>query len=246
MIAAFADGEENESVGTGRLAHDVGGMLMARGTNFVVFAVLCGLLSGISAGCGGEAGPHDATDRAAELNRLRGVLSEARDLPDGFSARPRNGWRAPFRAVDEDCRLVLDAAGGRPPQRALGARAAVTYQGDGVGELAGFGLASYGGDDAALHFGELAEALGGCPVARAPAAGRGTAFRVSDLDLGPVGEGVQARRLNGRLNGYPYEIHLVFALSGHTLISLVHAGVRDVDAARTGQLARLLVGEVGA
>lgn len=44
----------------------------------------------------------------------------------------------------------------------------MTYQGDGVGELAGFGLASYDGDDAALHFGELAEALGGCPVARAP------------------------------------------------------------------------------
>ncbi|GAA4200099.1 hypothetical protein GCM10022252_52840 [Streptosporangium oxazolinicum] len=205
-------------------------------------------MSGVSAGCGERSG---ATDRAAELNRLRGVLSEARDLPEGFSTRPRDGWRAPFKAVDEDCRFVLDTAGGRPPKRALGARAAVTYQGDGVGELAGFGLASYDGDDAALHFGELAEALGGCPVARAPLAGRGTAFRVSGLDLGGIGDGVQAdgvqaRRLNGRLNGYPYEIHLVFALSGHTLVSLVHAGVREVDAARTGELARLLVGEVGA
>ncbi|WP_329092015.1 MULTISPECIES: hypothetical protein [unclassified Streptosporangium] len=207
--------------------------------------MLCGFVSTVSGGCGDE-GSGGATDRAAELNRLRGVLSGARDLPEGFSARPRDGWRAPFKPVDEDCRLVLDAAGGRPPKRALDARAAVTYQGDGVGELAGFGLASYDGDDAALHFGELAEALGGCPVARAPLAGRGTAFRVSGLDLGGIGDGVQARRLNGRLNGYPYEIHLVFALSGHTLVSLVHAGVRDVDAARTGQLARLLVGEVGA
>lgn len=216
---------------------------MKRGMGFVVFVVLYGLISSVLTGCGGEGPP--TTDRAAELNRLRGVLSEARNLPDGFSARPRDGWRAPFRPVDEDCRLVLDAAGGRPPKRALGARAAVTYQGDGVGELAGFGLASYGGDDAALHFGELAEALGGCPVVRAPVAARGTTFRVSDLDLGAVGAGVQARRLNGRLNGYPYEIHLVFALSGHTLISLVHAGVREVDAARTQQLARLLVDEVG-
>ncbi|MER6826665.1 hypothetical protein ABT352_11815 [Streptosporangium sp. NPDC000563] len=186
-------------------------------------------------------------DRAAERDRLRAVLGEARGLPDGFTARPRAGWRAPFKAVDEDCRLVLDAAGGRPPKRALEARAAVTYQGDGVGELAGFGLASYDGDDAALHFGELAEALGGCPVVRTSMAGRGTAFRVSDLDLdlSGVGDGVRARRLNGRLDGYPYEIHLVFALSGHTLISLVHAGVREVDAARTGQLARLLVDEAG-
>ena len=57
---------------------------------------------------------------------------------------------------------------------------------------------------------------------------------------------MQARRLNGRLNGYPYEIHLMFALSGHTLISLVHAGVRDVDTERTRELARLLVDEVAA
>ena len=93
-------------------------------------------------------------DGAAELNRLREVLGEARALPDGFSAQPRDGWRAPFQPLNEDCRIVLDAAGGRPPQRALGARAAVVYQGDGVGELAGFGLASYRGDDAKRHFDE--------------------------------------------------------------------------------------------
>lgn len=219
---------------------------MTRGMNIVVFAVLCGFIAGGAAGCGGGAGPGDAMDGAAELNRLRGVLDEARALPDGFSARPRDGWRAPFQPVNEDCRLVLDTAGGRPPQRALGARAAVTYQGDGVGELAGFGLASYRGDDAELHFNELTEALSGCPVARAQVAGRGTALRVSPLNLTGVGDEVQARRLNGRLNGYPYEMHLVFALSGHTLISLVHAGVRDVDVERTRELARLLVDEVAA
>lgn len=134
---------------------------------------------GGAAGCGSGAGAGDAMDGTAELNRLRGLLNEARALPEGFSARPRDGWRAPFQPVNEDCRLVLDAAGGRPPQRALGARAAVTYQGDGVGELAGFGLASYHGDDAELHFNELTAALSGCPVARAQLAGRGTALRVS-------------------------------------------------------------------
>jgi len=182
---------------------------------------------------------------AAELNRLRGVLAGARELPDGFSARPRNGWRVPFQPVNADCGLLLDTAGDRPPQEALEARVAVTYQGDGVGELAGFGLASYDGDGAERHFGELTEALDGCPRARARVAGRGTAFRVSPLDLAEVGDEVRATRLNGRLNGYPYEIHLMFALSGHTLISLVHAGVRDVDPMRTRELARLLLDEVG-
>lgn len=222
-----------------------GGMLMTRGMRFAVFMVLCGFIAGGSAGCADEVKPGHVVDGTAELNRLRGVLAKARELPEGFSARPRNGWRAPFQPVNADCGLLLDAAGGRPPQEALEAWAAVTYQGDGVGELAGFGLASYDGDGAVRHFGELTEALGGCPLARARVAGRGTAFRVSPLDLAEVGDEVRATRLAGRLNGYPYEIHLVFALSGNILISLVHAGVRDVDPARTGELARLLLGEVG-
>ncbi|MFS1300277.1 hypothetical protein [Streptosporangium longisporum] len=210
----------------------------------VVFAVLYGLVGGVTAGCAGS--QEGAVDGTAELRRLRALLDEARDLPEGFSTRPRDGWQAPFRPLDEDCRLVLDAAAGRPPERALGARAAVAYQGDGLGELAGFALASYGGDDAASHFDALTDALSDCPVARARMAGRSTALRVSGLDLEGIDGEIQARRLSGRLNGYPYEIHLVFAVSGRTLVSLVHAGVRDVDAARTRELAGLLVDEVAA
>ncbi|MGC5011467.1 hypothetical protein ACLQ2R_11945 [Streptosporangium sp. DT93] len=202
-------------------------------------------MSGMVVGCAGSE-PEGVTDGAAELRRLRGVLAEVRDLPEGFSVRPRDGWQAPFRPVDEDCRLVLDAAGGRPPANEPAARAAVVYQGDGLGELAGFALVSYRGDEAAGHFGALVEALGDCPVARARTAGRSTALRVSGLDLEGIDGEIQARRLSGRLNGYPYEIHLVFALSGRTLVSLVHAGVRDVDATRTRQLAGLLVDEVAA
>ncbi|MFC7644061.1 hypothetical protein ACFQX6_27455 [Streptosporangium lutulentum] len=52
---------------------------------------------------------------------------------------------------------------------------------------------------------------------------------------------MQARRLKGRLNGYPYEMHLVFARAGSTLVSLVHAGVARVDIRRTRQFARFLI-----
>ncbi|MDP9845667.1 hypothetical protein [Streptosporangium lutulentum] len=177
-----------------------------------------------------------------ELARLRGLLKETKELPDGFSARQRDAWKPPFRPVGSACRLVLDAAGGSPPQWAPGARVSVTYPGYKIGELAGVGLASYTGDEAEAHFAELTRALGGCPVvASHRRASKGTSFKVSNLDLEGVGGDVQARRLKGRLNGYPYEMHLVFARAGSTLVSLVHAGVARVDIRRTRQFARFLI-----
>ncbi|WP_271218018.1 hypothetical protein [Streptosporangium carneum] len=224
---------------------------MTRGIRIVITAAVCGFLAGGPAACGGSAdggGPVDGGRTAkgpdAELARLRGLLkAEASTLPDGFSARPRDGWSPPFRAADQDCRLLLDAAGGGPARRDGETRVAVTYPGDRLGELAGVSLASYAGEGAELRFAELTEALGRCRVAAVSRATKGTSFKVSDLRLEAVGTAVQARRLHGRLNGYPYEMHLVFALTGHTLVSLVHAGVADVDAERTGQLARSLVGQ---
>jgi hypothetical protein len=191
-------------------------------------------------------GSNTDTDSSAELARLRELLRETKELPDGFSARQRDGWRAPFRPIGSDCRLVLDTAGGSPPQWAPGARVAVTYPGDKLGELAGVGLASYTGDDAKVHFAELTEALGRCPVAASPRAGKSTSFRVSSLNLDGVGDDVQARRLRGRLNGYPYEMHLVFARAGRTLVSLVHAGIAHVDVKRTRKLAHFLVDRAAA
>ncbi|GAA2854579.1 hypothetical protein GCM10010517_12610 [Streptosporangium fragile] len=214
--------------------------------NIAAFAALCATLLGAIAGCGDGAGYEGGADAAAERARLRGLLSETRDLPDGFSARPRDEWSVPFRPVDKDCRIVLDAAAGGPARRAPGVRVAVTYQGDRLGELAGVGLTSYAGDGAERRFAELGRALGGCAVVKGGVAGRGTTFTVSPLDLDGIGDGVQARRLSGRLNGYPYEMNLVFALSGHTVVSLVHAGMEGVDVERTRELAHFLVGRTAA
>lgn len=221
---------------------------MTRGIRVVIAAAVCGVLAGGAAGCGGGAADGlPGRDARAELARLRGMLrEEASRLPDGFSARPRDGWAPPFQASNRHCRLILDTAGGRPPRREPEARVAVTYPGDRLGELAGVSLASYAGEDARLHFAELTKALSTCRVAKSSTAGRGTSFKVSDLKLGAVGGDVQGRRLRGRLNGYPYEMHLVFALTGHTLVSLVHTGVARVDAERTGRLARFLLDRAAA
>ncbi|MFJ2031044.1 hypothetical protein [Streptosporangium sp. NPDC087985] len=136
--------------------------------------------------------------------------------------------------------------GGSPRQRAPGVRAPgvrvdATYTGDELGELAGVGLASYVGDDAERRFDELTEALDGCPVARSSRPGRGAVLRLSSLKLDAIGDDVQAKRLRGRLDGYPYEMHVVFARVGSTLVSLVHTGLADVDVRRTQQLAQFLV-----
>ncbi|MFD0891093.1 hypothetical protein ACFQ08_41645, partial [Streptosporangium algeriense] len=151
-------------------------------------------------------------------------------------------WVPPFRAVNQDCRLLLDTAGGGGAGPGGGTRVAVTYPGDRLGELAGVSMTSYAGRGAELRFAELTRALAGCRVARNSLAGSGTAFRVSRLRLDDTGAEVQARRLRGRLDGYPYEMHVVFALTGNTLLSLVHTGVAGVDAGRTGQLTRSLIG----
>ncbi|MEV7007852.1 hypothetical protein [Streptosporangium sp. NPDC051022] len=207
-----------------------------------ITAAVCGMLAAGPVACGGTADP--GGERAsAELARLRGLLrEEASELPDGFSARSRDGWVPPFKAADNDCQLLFDTAGGMPSQRGRGTWVAVTYPGDRVGELAGVSLASYTPEDARLRFTRLTQALNGCRIARTSLAGRSTSLRVSGLNLDAAGADVQARRLHGRLNGYPYEIHMVFALAGHTLVSLVHAGVAGVDAERTGQIARSLIG----
>ncbi|GHE28871.1 hypothetical protein GCM10017673_34240 [Streptosporangium violaceochromogenes] len=215
---------------------------MTRGIRVVVAAVVCGIVAAGSAACGGGAVNTSGGNTGAEMARLWGLLRrETGRLPEGFSARTRDGWMPPFQARNRDCRLVLDMAGGHPPRREPGARVAVTYPGDGLGELAGVTLASYAGEDARRHFDEITRAMNACRVVRSPAAGKGTSFKVSGLELDAVGGDVRARRLRGRLNGYPYEMHVVFALTGQTLVSLVHAGVHRVDAERTVRFARFLI-----
>lgn len=218
---------------------------MTRGIRVVIAVTVCGMLAVGAAACGGGTA-HDASaggdGSRAELTRLRGLLrAGASRLPDGFSARARDGWVPPFRAANQNCRLLLDTAGDGGADPGGRTRVAVTYPGDRLGELAGVSMASYTGQGAELRFAELTRALDGCRVARNALAGKGTLFRVSRLRLDDTGSDVQARRLRGRLNGYPYEMHVVFALTGNTLVSLVHTGVAKVDAARTGQLTRSLI-----
>lgn len=213
---------------------------MTRGIRTAVAAGVCAVLAGAVTACGAGT-DHTVKDAGSELERLREVLPKAQELPDGFSAWRGEGWKPPFRPADRDCRLVLDMAGGSSPEPAPGARVDATYPGDELGELAGIGLASYTGADAERQFAELTQALEGCPVARSRLTGRRTSLRVSSLKLDAVGDDVQAKRLRGRLNGYPYEMHVVFARIGGTLISLVHTGIADVDVRRTQQLAQFLV-----
>ncbi|MFC4059461.1 hypothetical protein ACFOWE_14230 [Planomonospora corallina] len=270
---------------------------MGRGIRAAAVIVVCVLLAHSAVGCGtgtapggttradGRAGAGNGTGTAgrpgtgAGAARPAGVLRRTRDLPAGFSDRPRAAWRPPVRPGDPDCRRVLDAAAGGSPARARAGtksgggaaersgeraraggsesvawrgitREAVAYPGYGLGEVAGVGLETHSGEGARRRFTALAAALDGCPVVTGPvtgaAADEDTLLRVSPLKLERVGEDMLARRLHGRLNGYPYEMHLVFALSGRTLMSLVHAGVAEVDAEGTQRLADFLAGRAAA
>ncbi|WP_326820897.1 hypothetical protein OHA77_10045 [Streptosporangium sp. NBC_01639] len=216
---------------------------MRRGVRTAIAVGACGVLAGVSAACGAGMNYSEKTgkDAGAELVRLRGLLPKAQELPDGFSAQPGEAWKSPFRPAGRDCRLVFAMAGGSAPQWAPESRVDATYAGEELGELAGVGLASYTVDGAEHRFEELTEALNGCPVARSSRPGRGTSLRVSSLELEAFGDDVQAKRLRGRLDGYPYEMHVVFARVGGTLVSLVHTGLADVDVRRTQQFARFLV-----
>ncbi|WP_449060236.1 hypothetical protein [Planomonospora algeriensis] len=180
----------------------------------------------------------------ADRARLRGLLLQAHDLPEGFSTRLREGWRSPFHPAAGDCRRVLETAGHRPSEGTPDVRVTATYSGDGLGELAGIGLESHPGEDAERRFTALAAALDRCRVVAAPATGaaadRETLLTGSGLAMDAVGDDMRARRLYGRLNGYPYEMHVVLIRSGRILMSLVHAGISDVDAGRTQRLAGFL------
>ncbi|GGK71615.1 hypothetical protein Ppa06_29810 [Planomonospora parontospora subsp. parontospora] len=207
-------------------------------------------VAGGDAGAGTETVLHSgAAGTGADRTRLRGLLLQTQDLPEGFSARLRGGWRPPFRPAAGDCRRVLESAGHRAPQGASDVRVTATYPGHGLGELAGIGLESHPGEGAERRFAALAAALDRCRVAAVPATGaaadRETLLTGSDLALDAVGDDMRARRLHGRLNGYPYEMHVVLIRSGRTLVSLVHAGIADVDAGRTQRLAGFLADRAG-
>jgi hypothetical protein len=214
---------------------------MERVTRIAGLAASGTLLATLLAGCGGGAGGSNID--AAAMAELRQVFSKEPLLPEGFSARPDEAWRVPFKPADRNCRAVLDLAGGRAPERALTAQAAASYQGDGLGEQAGVGLARYADGEAREHIDALTRALESC---RAVRAGAGTRLRMTELPIEPpiedVGDEAVGAELRGKLNGYPYALDVVFARSGDTLVSVVHTGIADVDPGRTRQLLSAAVG----
>ncbi|WP_147943521.1 hypothetical protein [Microbispora sp. CSR-4] len=212
----------------------------------IVHAAVAGCLVLATGACGGTDGVTHAPARVphrAGVGRPPMVLGRMDGLPEGFFSHARAPWRPPFRPRARACRLLFDAAAGRPPREGLSGATAATYQGAHAGELAGVGVAVYDGGEAAGHLAALRDALSRCATAddgtpydrltgRTPLPGIG----------GPDAAG---RALTGKVGGYPYRMHVVVARSGHTLIALVHAGLAAPDPVRTAELTRLLVREVG-
>jgi hypothetical protein len=203
-------------------------------------AGLCALLAGTTAGCGSDVSQGSAAVRAA---RIRAILADMKDLPAGFSDRPRDAWRVPFRAKDPSCRELLNAAGGRLPRDGLTASAGATYQGDRLGETAGLRLTEFSGGQADQLYERLAGAIGECSSARSRGAGGQDRLRASPLAIESGGD-AEATRMRGRVGGYPYEMHLVIARSGRTLISLVHTGMAAPEPRRTQELVRLMLAKI--
>lgn len=210
----------------------------------IVHAAVAGCLLMASGGCGTGRVTYAAVRHTGEAGRLRTVLGTLDDLPEGFFRHPRPPWRPPFRPRARACRVLFDAASGKPPRDGLGGAIAGTYEGAHAGELAGVGLAVYDGDEAAGHLAVLRDALARCATADG-----GTPYDRLSAARTPLpgigGPDAAARRLTGRVGGYPYRMHVVVARSGHTVIALVHAGLTPPDPARTAELTRLLVREVG-
>lgn len=202
---------------------------MERGLRIIV----CALLAAGLAGCGGGGAGKHIDVQAQE--RLREILNQDPELPDGFSARSQEAWRLPFAPGNRNCRTVLEPAGGKAPARALTAQAAASYPGTRMGEVAGVGLAQYAGAEAEDHIEALAEALEEC---RAVSKGAGTELHLRTLPISDVGDLVVAGQLRGRLNGYPYALNVVHVREGDTLLSVVHTGLKTVDQERTEELAR--------
>lgn len=140
----------------------------------IVHAAVAGCLVLATGACGGTDGVTHAPVRVphkAEVRRPPMVLGRMDGLPEGFFSHARAPWRPPFRPRARACRLLFDAAAGRPPREGLSGATAATYQGAHAGELAGVGVAVYDGGEAAGHLAALRDALS---AARRPTTARRT------------------------------------------------------------------------
>ncbi|MEV0201298.1 hypothetical protein [Nonomuraea sp. NPDC050691] len=212
---------------------------MRRGLRIIGLTTAAVLLTGGLAACGARrGGEHTSTYTGSRSStrasvRLHALLERPVTLPDGFSRRPGQAWRVPFRVADRDCRAALGPAGGRAPQQALTGQAAVSYQGDELGEQVAVGLARYSGSEAEDHLDALADSLAQCQTVRAPG---GTRLRLRSLPVEASGDEAVSARLRGKLRGYPYTMDVVLARSGDTLVSIVHTGMARVEQESTERL----------
>ncbi|GAA0356081.1 hypothetical protein GCM10009530_01510 [Microbispora corallina] len=214
------------------------------GSRLVRAAVAGGLLTATGA-CGAGLPTYASARATAQAVELRTLLSALDELPEGLSARVRSPWRPPFRPRGHDCRAVFDAVSGRPPREGLAGTTAATFEGAHVGELAGVGLAAYEGSEASGPFEELREAMDGCAAVERDTPAEADSLAAADLPMPPVGDESAARRLVGRVGGYPYEMQFVVLRAGHALVAVVHAGLTPPDARLTRALADVLAREVG-
>ncbi|GAA0400893.1 hypothetical protein Acor_39140 [Acrocarpospora corrugata] len=194
-------------------------------------------------GCGGEPAAPANPRSTPETARLQALLGTRPEMPAGFSDRARDHWQPPFTPSSGTCRKVFAFFSGRPPKEELSAASAVTYQGDGVGSMAVVSLAVYRGNESARQLDVLRGALDRCPTADDTTPGAGN--RLTSATLAVNEDGWVTRRLKGRVGGYPYEMHVVLARQGRTLVGLMNAGVRAPDVKRTEELGRLFVAKVG-
>ncbi|NAS23097.1 hypothetical protein GT755_15530 [Herbidospora sp. NEAU-GS84] len=203
-------------------------------------AVACCLLAAAVAGCGSApVGDVRSTPQALKIKALFADLDE---IPRGFATRSRPGWEKPFEPVVQECRRLFNLMAGRPAREGLTAATTASYLGEGVGQTAAVSLALYGSGEAAEQMDELAKASRACTTARDQTPGEVNRLTVAPLAVSEKvleGGGV-ARRLVGRVGGYPYEMHLVVARQGGAVIGVVNAGMSGADARTTEELARLV------
>ncbi|WP_171074203.1 hypothetical protein, partial [Nonomuraea basaltis] len=103
-------------------------------------------------------------------------------------------------------------------------------------------LARYAGEEAEEHLDALARARESC---RAVRTSTGTHLRLRELPVEGAGDEAVGARLQGRLNGYPYALDVVLSRVGDTLVSVVHTGMNDVDAARTREVVDAAIAMAG-
>ncbi|RJL26463.1 hypothetical protein D5H75_26095 [Bailinhaonella thermotolerans] len=175
---------------------------------------------------------------------VRALLRDLKGLPDGMRKAGDRPWKPPVKSKDRDCKLIFDALSGRPPKSGLRQRAEVSLTGDLLGEDGGIALAAYSGDAAHRHHSALGDALSGCEEMGSSDPVAATEFTAAPSEVRDLGEDTHTRTFQGTLNGFPYQIEVVFSRVDDTLVSVVHTSLGEADGSRTAELARFALARV--